>query len=226
MEIDGGGWTLVATIHDNNPFETGRCTLGDKWSSERGASTRFPKGDKNWVNTNTFGQVKLATFDDFKNPAYFDKWSSERGASTRFPKGDKNWENTNTFGQVKLATFDDFKNPAYFELQSKDIMMWQVPNGTPLRNFSRQAYLKYRTNSEFLTQYGGNLQRLYSEHFPIKSKTYLFPGDRGPSVPVVFEKGSADSLRQHLPPSFVSNGLEIGYIQVQADCRKNICLIL
>ena len=171
MEIDGGGWTLVATIHDNNPFETGRCTLGDKWSSETGRSTKLPKGDKNW-------------------------------------------ENKNTFGQVKLATFDDFKNPAYFELQSKDVMMWQVPNGTPLRNFSSLAYLKYRTNNEFLTQYGGNLQRLYSEHFPITSKAYYFPGDRGPSVPVVFEKGGADSLKQHLSPSLLSDGAEAGYIQV------------
>lgn len=170
METDGGGWTLVASIHDNNPYQTGRCTAGDRWSSERGASALFPKGDGNW-------------------------------------------ENMNTFGEVKLATFDDFKNPAYFELHSRDIMIWQVPNGTPLRNFSQHAYLKYRTSNGFLSLYGGNLQRLYSKHFPITSRAYLFPGDRGPSVPVVFEKGSAESLRQHLSPNLINEGLDVGYIQ-------------
>ena len=172
METDGGGWTLVASIHDNDPYETGRCTKGDKWSSERGSHSRFAKGDLNW-------------------------------------------ENVNTFGKVKLATLDDFKNPAYFELRAKDIMIWQVPNGTPLRNFSRQAYLKYRTNNGFMTQYGGNLQRLFSEHFPITSRAYLFPGDRGPSVPVLFVKGNGDSLRQHLSPSLISEGLQVGFIQVR-----------
>jgi len=172
MEIDDGGWTLVASVHDNNPYETGRCTKGDRWSSENGPSSRMPKGDKNW-------------------------------------------ENFNTFGGVKLATFDDFKNPAYFELQSKDIMMWQVPNGTPLQNFSQQAYLKYRTTDGFLMHYGGNLQRLYSEHFPITSKAFLFPSDSGPSVPIVFDKGSADSLRQHLSPKLIDEGIEVGYIQVR-----------
>ena len=174
MEIDGGGWTLVASIHDNDPYETGRCTKGDRWSSEKGPTSLFPKGDENW-------------------------------------------ENMNTFGEVKLATFDDFKTSAYFELHAEDIMVWQVPNSTPLRNFSRQAYLKYRTNNAFLTRYGGNLQRLYKEHFPIVSRAYYFPTDRGPSVPVVFDKGNIDSLRQHLSPNLINEGIDVGYIQVYCN---------
>ena len=171
MKIDGGGWTLVASVHDNNPFESGRCTTGDRWSSEQGQTSKLPKGDGNW-------------------------------------------ENMNTFGHVKTAAFDDFKCPGYFEIQARDIMIWHVPNDTPLQNFSRQAYLKYRTSNGSLIQYGGNLQRLYSEHFPIVSRAYQFPGDRGPSIPVVFDKGSEVSLKQHLAPSLINEGLEIGYIQV------------
>ena len=36
MHTDGGGWTLVASVHENNI--DGKCTLGDKWSSEVGSS--------------------------------------------------------------------------------------------------------------------------------------------------------------------------------------------
>ena len=34
MDTDGGGWTLVASVHENNI--NGKCTVGDKWSSEEG----------------------------------------------------------------------------------------------------------------------------------------------------------------------------------------------
>ena len=34
MEVAGGKWTLVATVHENNI--DGKCTVGDKWSSEQG----------------------------------------------------------------------------------------------------------------------------------------------------------------------------------------------
>ena len=33
MTTDGGGWTLVASVHENNI--NGKCTVGDKWSSEQ-----------------------------------------------------------------------------------------------------------------------------------------------------------------------------------------------
>ena len=33
MTSDGGGWTLVASVHENNI--NGKCTMGDKWSSEQ-----------------------------------------------------------------------------------------------------------------------------------------------------------------------------------------------
>ena len=34
MTAAGGGWTLVASIHENNIY--GKCSPGDKWSSEEG----------------------------------------------------------------------------------------------------------------------------------------------------------------------------------------------
>ena len=34
METDGGGWTLVAAVHENNI--QGKCTMGDNWSSDQG----------------------------------------------------------------------------------------------------------------------------------------------------------------------------------------------
>ena len=33
MTSDGGGWTLVASVHENDI--NGKCTIGDKWSSEQ-----------------------------------------------------------------------------------------------------------------------------------------------------------------------------------------------
>ncbi|CAK8698178.1 unnamed protein product [Clavelina lepadiformis] len=69
MTTDGGGWTLVASIHDNDV--SGRCTAGDKWSSERGNNPQNAHGDGSWANNITFGSVETATTRDYKSPAYF-----------------------------------------------------------------------------------------------------------------------------------------------------------
>ena len=34
MNIDGGGWNLVASVHENNIH--GRCSPGDLWSGQLG----------------------------------------------------------------------------------------------------------------------------------------------------------------------------------------------
>ncbi|XP_072526312.1 intelectin-like isoform X2 [Salminus brasiliensis] len=70
MTTAGGGWTLVASVHENNVF--GKCTVGDRWSSQQGSNANRPDGDGNWANTVTFGTVEAATSDDYKNPGYFD----------------------------------------------------------------------------------------------------------------------------------------------------------
>ncbi|CAK8694746.1 unnamed protein product [Clavelina lepadiformis] len=169
MAIDGGGWTLVASIHENNIRSTGRCSPGDRWSSEHGP---------------------------------------EKGAQV----GAENWMNYNTFGDVASATSDDYKSQAYFDLQARDVMIWQVPNDTPLANYSSASYLQYRTTNGFLRQYGGNLYRLYKDHFPIKSGVYSRPADNGPAIPVTFDKGNANEVVRHLGPN-IRNGIEPGYIQ-------------
>ncbi|KAL3996449.1 KRAB domain-containing zinc finger protein [Sarotherodon galilaeus] len=70
MTTAGGGWTLVASVHENSVY--GRCTVGDRWSSQQGSNPDLPDGDGNWSNRNTFGTVESATSDDFKNPGYYD----------------------------------------------------------------------------------------------------------------------------------------------------------
>ncbi|KAG2459040.1 ITLN2 protein, partial [Polypterus senegalus] len=70
MTTDGGGWTLVASVHENNL--RGRCTVGDRWTSQQGNMDVVPEGDGNWVNKVTFGNAEGATGDDFKNPGYYD----------------------------------------------------------------------------------------------------------------------------------------------------------
>uniref|UniRef100_A0A4W5KJ07 Fibrinogen C-terminal domain-containing protein n=1 Tax=Hucho hucho TaxID=62062 RepID=A0A4W5KJ07_9TELE len=64
MTTAGGGWTLVASVHENNMY--GKCTVGDRWSSQQGDNINNPGGDGNWENTATFGTAEGATSDDFK----------------------------------------------------------------------------------------------------------------------------------------------------------------
>ncbi|KAL1277013.1 hypothetical protein QQF64_023686 [Cirrhinus molitorella] len=70
MTTAGGGWTLVASVHENNMY--GKCTVGDRWSSQQGSDPNRPEGDGTWTNTVTFGAAEAATSDDYKNPGYFD----------------------------------------------------------------------------------------------------------------------------------------------------------
>ena len=64
MTSGGGGWTLVASVHENHM--AGKCTLGDRWSSQQGSRADYPEGDGNWANYNTFGSAEAATSDDYK----------------------------------------------------------------------------------------------------------------------------------------------------------------
>ncbi|MEQ2231568.1 hypothetical protein ILYODFUR_001811 [Ilyodon furcidens] len=75
MNTAGGGWTLVASVHENSVY--GRCTVGDRWSSQQGNNPNLPDGDGNWSNRNTFGVVEGATSDDYKNPGYYDIFAAD-----------------------------------------------------------------------------------------------------------------------------------------------------
>ncbi|GCC32160.1 intelectin-1a-like [Chiloscyllium punctatum] len=75
MTTDRGGWTLVASVHENNIL--GKCTTGDRWSSQQGSNINFPAGDGSWSNYATFGSPEGATSDDLKNPGYYDIKASD-----------------------------------------------------------------------------------------------------------------------------------------------------
>ncbi|XP_053464258.1 intelectin-1-like [Nycticebus coucang] len=77
MTTEGGGWTLVASVHENNM--AGKCTVGDRWSSQQGNRADYPEGDDNWANYNTFGSAEAATSDDYKNPGYYDIQAKDLG---------------------------------------------------------------------------------------------------------------------------------------------------
>lgn len=64
MTTAGGGWTLVASVHENNI--KGKCSVGDRWSSQQGNDLNLPEGDGAWANTATFGSAESSTSDDYK----------------------------------------------------------------------------------------------------------------------------------------------------------------
>lgn len=64
MKTDGGGWTLVASVHENNI--QGQCTVGDRWTSQQGNNVNKPEGDEAWTNQVIFGTPEAATNDDYK----------------------------------------------------------------------------------------------------------------------------------------------------------------
>lgn len=64
MTSGGGGGTLVASVHENNML--GKCTVGNRWSTQQRSRADYPEGDGNWANHNTFGSAEAATSDDYK----------------------------------------------------------------------------------------------------------------------------------------------------------------
>uniref|UniRef100_I3M5V2 Intelectin-2-like n=1 Tax=Ictidomys tridecemlineatus TaxID=43179 RepID=I3M5V2_ICTTR len=93
MTSAGGGWTLVASVHENNV--AGKCTVGDRWSSQQGNRADYPEGDSNWANYNTFGSAEAATSDDYKNPGYYDIQAADLGiwhVPNKSPM--ENWQNS------------------------------------------------------------------------------------------------------------------------------------
>ena len=47
------------------------------------------------------------------------------------------------------------------------MMIWHVPNEVELQDWSDKAFLKYYTNNNFLSKYGGTLQSLFASHAPL-----------------------------------------------------------
>uniref|UniRef100_UPI00398EC1A8 intelectin-1-like n=1 Tax=Pristiophorus japonicus TaxID=55135 RepID=UPI00398EC1A8 len=66
---------MTTSVHENNMY--GKCTTGDRWSSQQGNDARRPAGDGSWSNYVTFGSTDGATSDDLKNPGYYDIMASD-----------------------------------------------------------------------------------------------------------------------------------------------------
>jgi len=68
MSAAGGGWTLIASIHEDDI--NSKCSPNDKWSS---ASYDYDMSSsyRNWDNLLTFGEINAATSADFKSPAFY-----------------------------------------------------------------------------------------------------------------------------------------------------------
>ncbi|XP_049566199.1 intelectin-1 [Orcinus orca] len=75
MTSGDGGWTLVASVHENHI--PGKCMVGDRWSSQQGSMADCPERDGNWANT--FGSVEASTSDTRLNPGYYDIQAQDLG---------------------------------------------------------------------------------------------------------------------------------------------------
>jgi len=105
MSTAEGGWTLVASVHENDM--AGKCTSGDRWSSEHGYDESKRNGDGNWNNEAIFGDVQSAASDDYKNAGYFEIQADDV-----------------MILQVPNDTpFTQFKNSAYFQYYTSDAFL-------------------------------------------------------------------------------------------------------
>ncbi|XP_062864632.1 intelectin-1 [Trichomycterus rosablanca] len=169
MTTAGGGWTLVASVHENNMH--GKCTTGDRWSSQQGGSANVPGGDGSWSNTVTFGSAEAATSDDYKNAGYYD-------------------------------------------LEAKNVAVWHVPNDNRVESWKQTSFLRYHTETNFLNQSGGNLYHLF-KLFPVTYNVGSCPANTGPSVPIVYDVGNAESTHNLYGPNVRANS-EPGFITFRA----------
>uniref|UniRef100_A0A098LZC4 Intelectin 1 (Galactofuranose binding) n=1 Tax=Hypsiglena sp. JMG-2014 TaxID=1550645 RepID=A0A098LZC4_9SAUR len=179
MSTNGGGWTLVVSVHENNIF--GKCTVGDRWSSQQGSNANYPNGDGNWSNNNTFGSAIA-------------------------------------------ATSDDYKNPAYYALIARDISIWHVPNNTPMKKWREASFLRYHTETGFLSGQGGNLLRLYEKH-PVRYGAGSCPNDNGPAIPVVYDVGNAQKIKELYSPNG-RNEFQPGFIQFRVFNNEKAAMAL
>ncbi|KAG8435224.1 hypothetical protein GDO86_013246 [Hymenochirus boettgeri] len=125
MTTDDGGWTLVASVHENNMY--GKCTVGDRWSSQQGNNINYPEGDGNWANYATFGLPEGATSDDYKNPGYSDIQANDL-AIWHVPNKTPmvNWRNSSILRYRTTSGFLDREGGNLFELYKNYTVMYGI----------------------------------------------------------------------------------------------------
>nr|XP_018669535.1 uncharacterized protein LOC100175333 isoform X2 [Ciona intestinalis] len=94
-----------------------------------------------------------------------DKWSSEEGNVNY--TGLTSWESMTSFGNVESVTSQDFKNPGYFNIESRNIMIWHVPNETPLNQLKQHSRFQYKTTNNFLDAHT-TLHGLFKHGYPMR----------------------------------------------------------
>ncbi|XP_039530995.1 intelectin-like isoform X1 [Pimephales promelas] len=179
MTTAGGGWTLVASVHENNIY--GKCTVGDRWSSQQGSEPKRPDGEGTWANTVTFGSADASTSDDYKNPGYFD-------------------------------------------IPAQDVSVWHVPNNMEVESWSASSILRYHSENHFLTLHGGNLYNLFKK-FPVRFGIGTCITDNGPVIPIVYDYGNADNIRNLYGPNSRTN-FQPGFISFRVFNHERAAMAL
>uniref|UniRef100_A0A4W5MB58 Uncharacterized protein n=1 Tax=Hucho hucho TaxID=62062 RepID=A0A4W5MB58_9TELE len=67
---EDGLYYLTTASGVNNIY--GKCTVGDRWSSQKGSNPNWPDREGNWANMASFGIAEGTTTKNFKNPGYYD----------------------------------------------------------------------------------------------------------------------------------------------------------
>ncbi|XP_063296001.1 intelectin-1-like isoform X3 [Pelobates fuscus] len=158
MTTNGGGWTLVASVHENNMY--GKCTTGDRWTSQQGNSANYPEGDHNWANYATFGNAVGATSDDYKNPGYYDISSKDLGL----------WHVPN------LTPLYQWRDTALLRYRTDNGFL--PAEGGNLFNLYKKYPLKYNTGSCIVNN-GPSAPVVYDYGNAEKAANYYSPAGRG-----------------------------------------------
>ncbi|XP_035696570.1 intelectin-1a-like [Branchiostoma floridae] len=153
-----------------------------------------------------------------------DRWTSTRGNNHNYPGGDGNWANVHTFGSMGSATTDDYKNPGYFSIHASNVMLWHVPNNVPPKEYKTAAYLRYRTSTGFLEDFGGSLYSLFKDHFLIGHNLGTYTHDNGPAIPIVYDQGNNTLVESLLPPNILQQHEAVpGFVQFRVFNYESAC---
>ncbi|XP_026111823.1 intelectin [Carassius auratus] len=164
MTTAGGGWTLVGSVHENNMY--GKCTVGDRWSSQQGSDPNRPDGDGTWANTVTFGTAEAATSDDYKNPGYFD--IDAQDVSVWHVPNNREMQNWTTTSILRYHTENHFltlHGGNLFNLFKKFPVKFGI--GTCHNDNGPVIPIVYDTGNALSTQelYGPNSRRIFEPGF-------------------------------------------------------------
>ncbi|TKC35178.1 hypothetical protein EI555_009174 [Monodon monoceros] len=227
MTSGDGGWTLVASVHENHI--PGKCTVGDRWSSQQGRTADCPEEDGTWAST--FGSVEASASDTrlvalttqlgkggelsvagaervegrvgdgdeevSERCCHLPPWSPELSAQLRTACVGL-WL-VGPPGLFRISVCVALQSPGYYDIQAQDLGMWHVPKKRPLQHWRNSSLLRYRTNTSFFPNLGHNLFGLYQK-YPVKYGSGSCQTDNGPAIPLVYDFGDAEKTASYYSP--------------------------